>query len=908
MKNILEMHEFLLNERRASALTLLNDVVGGRTSSVEGIKLSVGMASAFLDWMRLSPYGKKYGKLPFNMLFTAAFVWGLDRYVKGKDLKDEYKELKAKAKEMRKNESVEEGYGMYGLDHGDTMGILDIAAQYTSDAHAAANQMWRDVDDLVSYLKSDHIPRKYHKAFDKSVESYKKRHKLESVSIDEEETLIYDELGMELQSLEDKLNDLTASAVDPNWKKALVSIGNQLDKVMMNISKYDRKLGAIELTEKRSTPYGELMLDLDAAMKKAIKKGVTTLRYAKDYVKSLERMAKKNAKQFFKDYGDFTEDDWIEDVRYNMANENVQDAAFNLDKIFGDDQESIQMFQDIEDNGTWKDMVNYIEEFGNEEMLKRYGIRSTSQVTKLAKHLMNESVIKGKDAGNFVKMAKPGRTLKIDDDVYTALGKGKWEGPKGEKLNWIEVSSIASALGNKKVIYESELKERRRSREPFTFSEKEVKDIADLIAKAISKTDKVKAEVHDMEYVEGEGASFEISMDGEKYDGGSYDVRPNGEVVNVAIGNSFPNAIYAKIGDKNINQIMKNIKKFESAEVNEIRAKKVTKQMWKKFSDDKRFDALLSVIKDPDDAEEYVFMRWEKLPGWMQRDMTLFELNGYQATALLDAVVKQAKVNQVLSAANLSAKKLSDGRWFFTSGPRNLKGAQDMETTAKAFDEYALPQLDGNFIKDLDFKIKGSGGSTKILDLKTESVLNEKDYSTEQRKEMAAKGLALPDGSFPIKNIKDLKNAILSYGRSTDHSEVAKFIAKRAKALGAEDLIPDTENFQKALKETDKKGEYIPYYESFKQSLLEKKPKGAPDFHHSDAPDAEGRFRDLSPKDLAAWLIKTRKKDLKKISGSLTQQVVFNRNDDPKYADKMEKTRIEVYKQLGREDLLDKKD
>ena len=90
--------------------------------------------------------------------------------------------------------------------------------------------------------------------------------------------------------------------------------------------------------------------------------------------------------------------------------------------------------------------------------------------------------------------------------------------------------------------------------------------------------------------------------------------------------------------------------------------------------------------------------------------------------------------------------------------------------------------------------------------------------------------------------------------------------------------------------------------------LNEKKPKGAPDFHHSDAPDAEGRFRDLSIKDLAAWLIKTRKKDVKKISGSLTQQVVFNRNDDPKYAEKMEKVRKEVYKQLGRQDLLDKMD
>ncbi len=94
------------------------------------------------------------------------------------------------------------------------------------------------------------------------------------------------------------------------------------------------------------------------------------------------------------------------------------------------------------------------------------------------------------------------------------------------------------------------------------------------------------------------------------------------------------------------------------------------------------------------------------------------------------------------------------------------------------------------------------------------------------------------------------------------------------------------------------------YLKLFEQFLNEKKPKGAPDFHHSDAPDANGRFRDLSIKDLAAWLIKTRKKDLKKISGSLTQQIVFNRNDDPKYAEKMEKTRKEVYKQLGRDDLL----
>lgn len=81
------------------------------------------------------------------------------------------------------------------------------------------------------------------------------------------------------------------------------------------------------------------------------------------------------------------------EFRKSLVNENVEDAVSNLDKIFGDDQESIQMFQDIEDNGTWKDMVNHIDEFGNEEMLKRYGIKSTSQVKKLAKHIMGESVV-----------------------------------------------------------------------------------------------------------------------------------------------------------------------------------------------------------------------------------------------------------------------------------------------------------------------------------------------------------------------------------------------------------------------------------------------------------------------------------------------------------------------------------
>lgn len=92
---------------------------------------------------------------------------------------------------------------------------------------------------------------------------------------------------------------------------------------------------------------------------------------------------------------------------------------------------------------------------------------------------------------------------------------------------------------------------------------------------------------------------------------------------------------------------------------------------------------------------------------------------------------------------------------------------------------------------------------------------------------------------------------------------------------------------------------------TFESFLNEKKPAGAPEWKDSDAPDANGRFRDLGIKDLAAWLIKSRKKDMKMISGSITQQIVFNRKEDPEYAEKMEKVRQEVYKQMGRKDLME---
>ena len=74
------------------------------------------------------------------------------------------------------------------------------------------------------------------------------------------------------------------------------------------------------------------------------------------------------------------------------------------------------------------------------------------------------------------------------------------------------------------------------------------------------------------------------------------------------------------------------------------------------------------------------------------------------------------------------------------------------------------------------------------------------------------------------------------------------------------------------------------------------------EFKHSDAPDAKGKFNDLSASALASWLIKTRKGNLKKIIGSLNQQVVFNRQKNPSYAKKMKTTMNIVRKRLGKDE------
>jgi len=81
----------------------------------------------------------------------------------------------------------------------------------------------------------------------------------------------------------------------------------------------------------------------------------------------------------------------------------------------------------------------------------------------------------------------------------------------------------------------------------------------------------------------------------------------------------------------------------------------------------------------------------------------------------------------------------------------------------------------------------------RVASLKASAESEFADISQDMREKLAKQGKALPDGSYPIRNVSDLKNAIQAYGRSNpeDRAKVRTHIRKRARALGQKDLIPE---------------------------------------------------------------------------------------------------------------------
>lgn len=91
--------------------------------------------------------------------------------------------------------------------------------------------------------------------------------------------------------------------------------------------------------------------------------------------------------------------------------------------------------------------------------------------------------------------------------------------------------------------------------------------------------------------------------------------------------------------------------------------------------------------------------------------------------------------------------------------------------------------------------LKGLGKTPAPADADT---IEKKDYSKDERDAAAKDGSAMKDGSFPIKNAADLKNAIGLVGNAKDPKAAKAHVVKRARALNLVDKLPDSWGISKA--------------------------------------------------------------------------------------------------------------
>ena len=118
----------------------------------------------------------------------------------------------------------------------------------------------------------------------------------------------------------------------------------------------------------------------------------------------------------------------------------------------------------------------------------------------------------------------------------------------------------------------------------------------------------------------------------------------------------------------------------------------------------------------------------------------------------------------------------------------------------EGYDSYVF-EIDGDNGKSYDAFVGLAGerfgydeyDASEVVDIEAEAaeLALKRMYDDDEREKLAERGMAMEDGSFPIKDREDLKNAIQAYGRAKDKAKAKAHIIKRASELGEEELIPE---------------------------------------------------------------------------------------------------------------------
>ena len=142
-------------------------------------------------------------------------------------------------------------------------------------------------------------------------------------------------------------------------------------------------------------------------------------------------------------------------------------------------------------------------------------------------------------------------------------------------------------------------------------------------------------------------------------------------------------------------------------------------------------------------------------------------------------------------------REFSDGKLKSSSGEKVTKRDQAI---AIALSEAGMDKGDDVEKADAIYsndELKGEDTEKSQLADAT-LALAKAEFSVQERRELAREGKALPDGSYPIRNKEDLKNAIKTVGLGKSEAKAMAWIKKRAKMLGAEDMLPEKWDTKKA--------------------------------------------------------------------------------------------------------------
>jgi hypothetical protein len=93
---------------------------------------------------------------------------------------------------------------------------------------------------------------------------------------------------------------------------------------------------------------------------------------------------------------------------------------------------------------------------------------------------------------------------------------------------------------------------------------------------------------------------------------------------------------------------------------------------------------------------------------------------------------------------------------------------------------------------------RGAGEGVRIMLMKRDAAREaaidaylKREFSDAERKELEAKGHAMPGGGYPIETKEDLHDAIQAFGRAKDKAATKAHIKRQAARLGATDMLPD---------------------------------------------------------------------------------------------------------------------